>query len=398
VRRERALLALLLAAFLPALMGAEGHPGLGEVKEVRHWSYPDYTRVVIELDREVDIKREPKRLPADAKAGRPERLYLDLDGVWVGRRFASGIEVRDGLLDGIRIGQNTRSAIRVVVDLERYDHHRLITLSHPDRLVLDVYGPRPNAETLHWPVHGEKHRAPLLPSSMRSVRTVVLDPGHGGRDPGAIGVGGVREKHVTLAMAQALRKDLEARGFRVVLTRDGDETLTLEDRTARAESVRGDLFVSLHANAAPRRSVRGVETYYLDENHERHSLTVAARENGVDPREVNALQRTLAKLRVHEVSPLSRRLAELIQNHIVKGMPRPYAPVPDLGVKKGPFYVLFLSTMPAVLVEAGFLTNRTEAKRLRDDAYIDAMAAQIAEALTQYRDTSSANLAWRGKR
>ena len=142
----------------------------------------------------------------------------------------------------------------------------------------------------------------------------------------------------------------------------------------------------------------GVETYYLDENHERHSLTVAARENGIEPDEVNPLQRTLAKLRVHEVSPQSRRLAELIQERIVKGMPRPYAPVPDLGVKKGPFYVLFLSTMPAVLVEAGFLTNQTEAKWLRQNAYIDAMAGQIADALSTYRDTSSANLAWREDR
>jgi N-acetylmuramoyl-L-alanine amidase len=140
--------------------------------------------------------------------------------------------------------------------------------------------------------------------------------------------------------------------------------------------------------------VRGVETYYLDENHERHSLTVAARENGVDRAEVNALQKTLAELRVHEVSPHSQRLAELIQAHIVRGMPRSYRPVADLGAKKGPFYVLFLSTMPAVLVEAGFLTNQVEAKRLRDAAYVDAMAEQIAEALERYRE-GGASVAWR---
>lgn len=387
---------LWLLPLLPLLLAAERPPGLGDVSEVRHWSYPDYTRVVVELSRPVEIKSEAHRLPADARAGRPERLYLDLEGVWVGRRFREGIEVRDGLLEGIRIGQNTRSAIRVVVDLEHYERHRVITLSHPDRLVLDVYGPRQDPETLHWPARGGVPAQPLLPSSIRAVRTVVLDPGHGGRDPGAIGVGGVREKDVTLAMARALREDLSARGFHVVLTREGDRALSLEERTAVAEAARGDLFVSLHANAARRRSVRGVETYFLDENHERHSLTVAARENGVDRDEVTALQRTLARLRVHEVSPQSHRLAELIQQQIVRGMPRPYRPVGDLGVKKGPFYVLFLSTMPAVLVEAGFLTNGTEAKRLRDRAYVDAMAEQIAEALTQYRDTSSASVAARG--
>ena len=144
MRRLRAIvLALLLAA--PALLGAERGPGLGDVTEVRHWSYPDYTRVVIELDRPIEIKHAPRRLPADRKADRPERLYLDLEGVWVGRRYKEGIVVRDGLLEGVRIGQNTRSAIRVVVDLESYADHRLITLSHPDRLVLDVYGPRRGA-------------------------------------------------------------------------------------------------------------------------------------------------------------------------------------------------------------------------------------------------------------
>jgi N-acetylmuramoyl-L-alanine amidase len=228
--------------------------------------------------------------------------------------------------------------------------------------------------------------APRLPAGLRAIETVVVDPGHGGRDPGAIGVGGLREKAVTLTLARALVPRLEARGFHVVMTRNSDRELPLEERSALAEAARGDLFVSLHANAAPRRSVHGVETYYLDENHERHSLNVAARENGVSPSQVNALQRTVAKLRVSEVSPHSRRLAEFIQRQIVRGMPRSYQPVPDLGAKKGPFHVLFLSTMPAVLVESGFLTNRTDAARLADPAYVGALAEQIAEALTRFRD------------
>lgn len=374
-----------LVVLAPLLLGVERPPGLGDVVAVRHWSYPDYTRVVIELDRPVEIKSEPKRLHADAAAERPERLYLDIDGIWVGRRFDEGIAVADGLLAGIRIGQNTRRAIRVVVDLDHYERHRVIMLSHPDRLVLDVYGPRSHEEELRWPEHLGEREAPWLPSGLRAIQTVVLDPGHGGRDPGALGVGGLREKDVTLALARAVRDDLQGMGFRVVLTREDDRTIDLEERTAIAEAARGDLFVSIHGNAAPRRSVRGVETYYLDENHERHSLTVAARENGVERSQVNPLQRTLAKLRVSEVSPQSRRLAEMIQRRIVDGMPSRYRPA-DLGVKKGPFYVLFLSTMPAVLVEAGFLTNQTEARLLRDDDYRGAMAAQIAAALGQYRD------------
>ena len=382
-------LVVLLALLLPLLLGVKRPSGLGDVIEVRHWSYPDYTRVVVELDRPVKVKNGVKRLPADPKVGRPERLYVDIEGIWVGTDYQEGIAVRDGLLEGVRVGQNTRRTIRVVVDLQHYDHHRAITLSNPDRLVLDIYGSRRAG--------GQDPEGIRLPARLREIETVVLDPGHGGRDPGAIGVGGVREKDVTLAMALSLAKDLEARGFQVVFTRKDDRTIGLEERTAIAEASRGDLFLSLHANAARRVSVRGVETYYLDADHERHSLNVAARENGVDPSQMNALQRTLAKLRVSEVSTRSRRLAELIQHNIVSGMPRSFRPVPDLGVKKGPFYVLFLSTMPAVLIEAGFLTNRMEAKRLRTAAYRDAMAEQIAEALVDYRDLGARIALWSGR-
>jgi N-acetylmuramoyl-L-alanine amidase len=147
--------------------------------------------------------------------------------------------------------------------------------------------------------------------------------------------------------------------------------------------------MSLHANAAPRRALSGIETYYPDANHERHSLRVAARENGIDRSQLNALQRTLAKLRVGEVSPQSRRLAEHVQEELVNGLPRQYRPVVDLGVKKGPFYVLFLSSMPSVLVESGFITHAKEAERLRDDRYVDALAEQIAHGLSDYRGASA---------
>jgi N-acetylmuramoyl-L-alanine amidase len=190
---------------------------------------------------------------------------------------------------------------------------------------------------------------------------------------------------VTLRLALALRPKLESRGFSVVMTRNGDRTLSLEERTAIAEASRGDVFVSLHANAAPRRTLNGIETYYPDANHERHSLRVAARENGVSRAQLNALQRTLANLRLSEVSPQSRRLAEHVQQEMVTGMPREYRPVVDLGVKKGPFYVLFLSSMPSVLVESGFVTHAQEAKRLRDDRYVNALAEQIAQGLADYR-------------
>jgi len=377
---------VLLVVCALALLGVERPPGLGDVVEVRHWSYDDYTRVVVELDAPVRTEGVT-RLAADAAAGRPERLFLDLDEIWVGRRFSDGVAVGDGLLRGLRLGQNTLRRSRLVIDLDRYERHRILTLTHPHRVVIDVYGRRDG------PAPGAVGDAPVaLPAALRPIRTVVVDAGHGGRDPGAIGVNGIREKQVTLSVANALGEELEKRGFRVVYTRRGDRTLSLEERTVLAASADGDLFVSVHANAARRRSVHGVETYYLDKSHERHALDLAARENGIPRGEVNALQQTLAKLHMEEVSPQSRRLAEIVQRRLVTGLPRKRRPQ-DLGVKKGPFYVLFLSNMPAILVEVGFLTHRAESKRLRDEDYLEDLATQIAEGVALYKGEQDTRLA-----
>ena len=385
----RARLLLLLLPLAALLLGVTRPPGLGDVVAVRHWSYPEYTRVVIELDR--PVQTEVQRLPADTRADRPQRLFVDLEGVWVGRTHAEPIPVGDGLLRAVRLGQNTLTRTRVVIDLQRYDRHRLITLTHPDRVVIDIYGPRRGGGE-----GGGTREAPQLPAGLRPVQTVVIDPGHGGKDPGAIGVGGLREKDVTLAVARGLGRELSARGFRVVYTREDDRTIGLEERTAIAESVAGDVFVSVHANAAPRRSVNGVETWYLNQNHERHSLNLAARENGIPRSQVDDLQHTVAKLQMEEIMPHSRRLARLVQERIVRGFPPDHQPQ-DLGVKQGPFYVLFLSNMPSILVETGFLTNREDAARLRDRGWRDLLARQIAEGLVLFRD-GDASYALRGPR
>jgi N-acetylmuramoyl-L-alanine amidase len=121
-------------------------------------------------------------------------------------------------------------------------------------------------------------------------------------------------------------------------------------------------------------------------------MNLAARENGIPRGEVNVLQQTLAKLHLQEVSPRSRRLAEVVQHRMVQGLPRKKRPV-DLGVKKGPFYVLFLANMPAILVEVGFLTHKGESRRLRDGDYLDDLAEQIAAGVVRYRGEQEIRLA-----
>jgi len=383
---ERALyLGLVFLLLAPGVLGVKRPEGLGDVSDVRTWSYPDYTRVVVEFDRPIELEAEDLvHLSANKGAKRPERLYVDIDGIWVGRRYVEGVPVGDGLLREVRLGQNTLEKSRLVIDLERYEHHRLFTLQSPDRLVIDVYGsPKPTTSGGATAKSTSKTR---LSMALRPLHTVVLDPGHGGKDPGAIGIGGMLEKDLNLKLAKLLAARLRARSFRVVMTRDDDRFIDLEERTVIAESAAGDIFVSLHANASKRRATRGIEIYYLNENHERHSLEVAARENGIEPGQVDGLQRTLAKLRVSEASDHSHRLASFVHDDVTRGLANTYRGVPDLGVKKGPFYVLFMSSMPAILVEMGFVTNKQDAKLLRSERYLDTIARQIAAGLGHYRN------------
>ncbi len=369
------LLATLAVALLT--MAPERPPGLGDVVDVRHWSYDDYTRVVIELDR--GSKTLGKELEPNPDRGKPARLYFDLPGIWVGRRFADGVPESDCLLQAVRIGQNDLRTTRVVLDLADYKRFRLLHLEGPHRVVIDVYGRRGGA-----PHSGE----PDLPMELRPIRTVVIDPGHGGRDPGAIGVGGLREKDVTLALARELREALLARGFEVVLTRERDETLSLLERTAKAEGAAGDVFISLHANAARRRSAQGVEIYTLDRNAQRQTKRLAARENGVQLGQVDPLQHLLAQLRLSEVSLRSIQLAEFLHEELTAGMSKRWPSVAGAKILHGPFYVLYLSDMPSLLLEADFLTHRGGAKRLRDPDYLGAMAAEMADALGRFRSAA----------
>ena len=384
--RRRVLAVASIAVLALGLLGVERPKGLGDVREVRTWSYPDYTRVVVELTREAEVEEDALvRLAANRTADRPERLYVDVPGIWVGRRYVEGVPVGDGLLQGVRIGQNTLRNSRIVIDLERYGHHRMFTLRSPDRVVIDVYGERSQAPTTAASPSAQSGR---LSMASRPIHTVVIDPGHGGKDPGAIGLHGTREKDVNLKLARLLARRLRARSFKVVMTREDDRYIDLEERTVIAESAGGDLFVSIHANASHNKKLRGIEIYYLDEGHRRHNLDVAARENGVPRGQLDTLQRTLSKLRVAEASHHSHELASFVHTDLTEGLSQTYSGVPDLGIKRGPFYVLFMSSMPSILVETGFLTNKHDSKLLRSERYLDTVAAQIAAGIGHYRNSA----------
>ena len=178
----------------------------------------------------------------------------------------------------------------------------------------------------------------------------------------------------------------------MLLTRDRDVYLTLEERTQLANLWDGDLFVSIHANAAPKRSSHGVETYLLDTRYSRQTARVAARENGTTVDRLSEVQQILASLRLGYTERYAARAAQKVQVSLLRSLNRKYGGTQDLGVKRGPFLVLFEAKMPAILVEVGFVTNRSEAKRMRSRAFPRVAAQGIAGGILAYRDEHARRL------
>jgi N-acetylmuramoyl-L-alanine amidase len=216
------------------------------------------------------------------------------------------------------------------------------------------------------------------------VHRIIIDAGHGGHDTGAVGPGGTREKDVTLAVARELARDLKGRGYEIVLTRNTDDFVALEERTAIANKDRGDLFVSIHANASPSRSLTGVETYSLNVASNRYSMRLAARENATSEGSVSDLQYVLADLATRANTVDSDRLARCVQTAVVDGVARKYGRPRDNGVKHALFYVLLGTRMPAILVETQFISNRREEKRLGSASYQAVVARSIASGIDQF--------------
>ncbi|MBN2464669.1 N-acetylmuramoyl-L-alanine amidase [candidate division WOR-3 bacterium] len=227
----------------------------------------------------------------------------------------------------------------------------------------------------------------VWPRPVRAIKRIVLDPGHGGESPGAVGRRGTREKVVVLDVARRLKKKLEKQGFDVILTRDSDTFVSLADRSKCGNGQKADLFVSIHANASPNRAACGLETYFLSEAKTDWERAVASRENAalqmedsgpaLDPGDDVGL--ILADLAQNEYLVESSELAAQIQEKTV-----PYARIKDRGVRQANFYVLRNNFMPAVLVECGFLSNRSEERLLRQADHRERLAEGICRGIVAF--------------
>jgi N-acetylmuramoyl-L-alanine amidase len=366
------------------------------LNEMKHWSNPDYTRISLELDR--DVTWEAHQL---GKGG-PGRVYIDINHTRLGKTVRD-ITIGDGLLKGARVGQYKPEVVRVVLDTENIKDFKVFALSEPTRLIIDVRGERPVEisrleATISAPPEPlaelrPDERPALLEKKPRvkkkpfisKIRRIVVDPGHGGHDPGAVGPSGLQEKDVVLTVGLRLRDLLkEELGLDVVMTRSSDVFIPLEERTAIANKVNADLFLSVHANAAPNRNAAGIETYYLNLAKTEKAAQLAAKENGTSLEKVSVLQAILFDLMANYKLNDSAHLAEEVQKSLHKKIRGQHADVKNLGVKQGPFYVLVGATMPSILVETAFLSNSQEEARLKDPAYLELTAEGILDGVRGY--------------
>jgi N-acetylmuramoyl-L-alanine amidase len=404
---------------------------LVEVTRIRHWTTPEYTRVSIDLGKEV--KFDAQRLD------RPDRIFCDLFQTKLPSGLAGKtLDGDDGFLKNIRVAEFEPGRTRVVLDVDGVDDYKVSMLSNPPRLVIDVYGKQPGKQvdatapkagvkkTIVEADDDDDSTTPAA-SARRSERTasgvtpaterarietaensheakptargdrsliralglkigkIVIDPGHGGHDTGTIGPDGLEEKDLVLDVSKRLGKLLETRlGAEVEYTRTTDTFVPLETRTAIANQDHADLFISIHANSSGDPDARGVETYYLNFTSASDALEVAARENSSSDKSIYELQDLVKKIALKEKIEESREFASDVESSLYSGLAAKSPGLRDRGVKKAPFIVLIGANMPSILAEISFVSNPTDERKLRTGAYRQRIAESLYHGIAKY--------------
>ncbi len=336
--------------------------------DIRYSSNETFTRIVVECKDKISFKKNLLKFP--------DRLYFDLHNTLPASFHKKEISINDTGIKAVKIGQFNSTTTRIVLKLKSYQDYTVYTLESPHRLVVDI-----------------NHRSKLEKFIPRK-RIVVIDAGHGGKDPGALGRRGLREKDIALDVARRVKKVLETKyAVKVYLTRGTDRFLELKDRAAIANDKNADLFISIHANASRKRKTKGIETWFLNPSNNEEDQRVAARENAISlAKQKKAMpyeEQILASMWLQRKTEQSMRFAHYIQGSMIKNLRSLYkSRIKDLGVKNAFFYVLH-TKMPSVLLEIGFITNAEEERLLRKASYRKQLSYSIARGVNRYLSTLS---------
>jgi len=364
--------------------------GLTTIQNFRTASSPGLTRLVLDLDAKARPSKHP-RLQA-------EGVTIEIPNATLSQSAKAKLTA-GRIAKPFVITQSSERSVEVSLPTGSFQSYKLLTLANPHRLVIDVVPPSesltaPPVEST--PGLGLPLPTPLQPAQPRakSFKTIVIDPGHGGKDPGARGQRGTEEKDITLKVALKLRNLLSKQpGVRVLMTRERDQFVELEDRAKFANEQEADLFVSIHVNSHPQRSVKGIELYHFGEAKDQRALEVAARENGTPLNSTGVgWEYLVADLLTAKKIEESLELAWTAKEAMVTNLNGHYDLV-DHGVKTAPFYVLRFTSMPSILAEVAYISNSAEEDLLRTTRF----TTRVAEALMEGVNTflASAKLATR---
>jgi N-acetylmuramoyl-L-alanine amidase len=352
--------------------------------EVRSYSYPDKTRVVIDLSEKTEFRAD--------ELINPDRIFIDIMGSDAKLEDTSKqIKIDDGVIKTVRTAQFNEEITRVVFDLYQETRYELFSLIEPDRVVIDIF--KSGEETAISETLPAKPEEKSIPKpEITGERVVIIDPGHGGKDPGAIGPTGLKESEVTLGIALYLEKLLKEAAIPTYLTRSKDEFVYLEDRTNFANQKNGFVFVSLHANSVlnHRPSAKGIETFLLSSKYIGASARdVADRENRASrahPELDTDLAKIIADLEESANINYSFDFADIIQIKLVE-----YLKLENRGIKQAPFVVLKGANMAAVIVEVAFISNPEEEKLLKNNKFRENTAQALFEAIKFYIENTPDN-------
>ena len=359
---------------------------------------------------------------SQGRLSKPERVYINFKETQLADSVAKEIKIGSRFLKGLRLSQLDKENTRLVVDLNESNNLKIGVWSEGHKLFVELSNKKtpdvkvaskskipftkkiaskpkiPSTKAVNFDKKVKHNKEPRkvavkvskkrsFPVVNKKLPLIVIDAGHGGNDLGAKGYRGIQEKNVNLAIALRLKDILTSRyKYRVILTRGDDTFIPLPGRGKIANDNNADVFVSVHANAAPRRAAHGIETYYLGQGHSEEAKATAARENGKLVKSVkdDETQEILASMISTTKINQSSRLAGNIQNQLYQSMRKKYSGVKNLGVKEGPFFVLHDTNMASVLVEVGFVTNSREESRLKQSSYLDRLASSIAKGVSKF--------------
>ena len=350
------------------------------IQNLRTAFSPESFRLVLDLDRKTRVK---KHLPS-----REDGLVVEIPHAALSRSVQT--KIAQGSLDGrFIVRQTPDDSVTVTLPNGSFQRYALFSLTNPPRLVVDVIpsGALLSAPTLDMiePAATPAPPPQPLPPRAKAFTTIVIDPGHGGRDPGAHGHRGTEEKDITLKVGLKLRELLKRDpGVRVLMTRERDVFVELEDRARFANGNEADLFVSIHVNSHPQRSVRGIEIYHFGEAKDQRALELAARENGTPLSSTGmGWEYLVADLLTTKKIEASLELAWTTKEAMITHLNGDYALV-DHGVKTAPFYVLRFTSMPSILAEIAYISNATEEDLLRTGTFITRIAESLHEGVAAF--------------